>query len=264
MCSLLGISKSAYYAWTKRATHTQDKDAPLVERITAIVKTHRGYGYRRITAELARQDVCVNHKRVQRVMRAHGLTKKKKRAYKVTTESAHEYVIYPNLVRGLRLTRVNQLWVADITFIRLGSGFVYLAVILDAFSRKVVGWALRDYLEHELALAALRMALARRSIGSDLIHHSDRGTQYACRSYVWHLEKSEIAISMSRSGNPYDNAKAESFMATLKKEEVYLSKYKNVTDAHLRIGRFIEDVYNEKRLHSSLGYVPPIEFEQSL
>jgi transposase InsO family protein len=197
-------------------------------------------------------------------MRAHGFVGKRKRTYAVTTESAHEYAIYPNLVRGIKLTRTNQLWVADITYIRLKGEFVFLAVILDAFSRKVVGWALRDYLEHELALAALRMAFARRDIEPGLIHHSDRGTQYACRSYVWELEHSGIAISMSRSGNPYDNAKAESFMATLKKEEVYLATYKNMYDAQLRIGRFIEDVYNEKRLHSALGYVPPVEFEQTL
>lgn len=264
MCTLLGISASAYYAWARNGTGAQDKDAALIKKIERVAAEFKSYGYRRVTAELKRQGSLVNHKRMLRIMKERGLIKQRKRAYVATTDSAHEYCIYPNLTKGLVLTRMNQLWVADITYIRLRSEFVYLAAILDGFSRKVVGWALRDYLGHELALAALRMALMRRDIRPGLIHHSDRGTQYASRGYVWELEQSDIAISMSRSGNPYDNAKAESFMATLKKEEVYLNKYSHINDALIRIGRFIEDVYNEKRLHSSLGYVPPVEFEQSL
>ena len=220
------------------------------------------YGYRRITAALQRAGWVVNHKRVLRLMRADNLLCLRKRAFVRTTDSEHKLRIYPNLARELKPSGLNQLWVADISYIRLLLEFVYLAVILDAFSRRVIGWALGRTLEAELALAALRMAIARGRVTPGLVHHSDRGVQYASKDYIELLTAHGILISMSRRGNPYDNAQAESFVKTLKYEEVYRTEYLDFADARRRLGKFIESVYNEKRLHSALGYLPPAEFER--
>lgn len=264
MCELLRVSKTAYYRWFYKLPSVERADAELEKMIEEIVREFSGYGYRRITRHLRRLGRCVNHKKVLAIMRAKNLIKRRKRRFVKTTDSDHGLPVFPNLIRRFIPSGVNQLWVADITYIRLRREFVYLAVILDALSRRVVGWNLRDTLDRQLSLSALRMALIKREIGPGLIHHSDRGVQYACREYIDLLKSSGISISMSRAGNPYDNAKAESFMATLKKEEVHLFEYDDLSEARSRIGSFIEDVYNEKRLHSSLGYLPPAEFESKL
>ena len=220
------------------------------------------YGYRRITAELQRRGQVVNRKRVLHLMREDNLLCLRKRRFVHTTNSDHRLPVYPNLVPELAVTACDQLWVADITYIRLGREFIYLAVVLDAFSRRVIGWALERSLETELALGALRMALEARTVTAGLVHHSDRGVQYASFDYTNLLKEHNIRISMSRRGNAYDNAQAESFMKTLKYEEVYLREYETMTEAHTCIGHFLEVVYNQKRLHSALGYLPPVEFEQ--
>jgi transposase InsO family protein len=266
MCELLNISRDAYYSWnTSGKIPTVDfDDASVLRAIKEIVLEFSGYGYRRVTAELGRRNLQVNHKKVLSIMRENNLTMKKKRKRFSTTNSNHILPIYPNLTKDLIPSHINQLWVADITYIRLYYEFAYLAAILDSFSRKVVGWSLKESLDHELTLSALRMALVRRDIAPGLIHHSDRGVQYACRDYTDLLKKNSILISMASTGNPYENAQAESFIATLKREEVYLSEYDDVSEALLCIGHFIEDVYNTKRLHSSLGYLPPAEFERDL
>jgi len=222
------------------------------------------YGYRRITAALRRGGWVVNHKRVLRLMRADNLLCLRRRAFVRTTDSNHRLRVYPNLARDMRVDGLNQLWVADITYIRLTLEFVYLAVILDAFSRRVIGWALGRTLEAELAVAALRLALAAGRVAPGLVHHSDQGVQYASGDYTELLTAHAILISMSRRGNPYDNAQAESFMKTLKYEEVYRTEYLDFADARRRIGKFLESIYNQKRLHSALGYLPPAEFEQQL
>jgi putative transposase len=216
-----------------------------------------------MTEELRRRGWTANHKRVYRLMREDNLLCVRRRKFVITTDAHHGLPVYPNLARELVLTGRDQLWVADITYIRLLVEFVYLAVILDAFSRKVVGWALERTLEDELTLQALRMALERRKPAAGLVHHSDRGVQYASREYTGLLRAQQICISMSRPGNPYDNARAESFFKTLKYEEVYRQEYRDVAEARASIQRFLEQVYNEKRLHSALGYLPPAEFEQS-
>lgn len=222
------------------------------------------YGYRRVTAELRRQGRTVNHKRVLRIMREDNLLCLRRRKFVVTTDSNHKLPVYPNLARDLKVTGLNQLWVADLTYIRLQSEFVFLAVILDAFSRKVIGWALERTLEATLTIGALKMAIRRGRVEPGLVHHSDRGSQYADSGYTDLLKDHGVEISMSRRGNPYDNAKAESFMKTLKYEEVYRSEYRDLTDARNQIRRFIEDVYNQKRLHSALGYRSPVEFEKKV
>src|SRR5213076_2967523 len=203
----------------------------------------------------------VNHKRVLRLMRVDNLLCLRRRAFVRTTDSDHQLRVYPNLARELQVSGLNQLWVADITYIRLRTEFVYLAVVLDAFSRRVIGWALGRTLEAELPLAALRMALMERKPQPGLVHHSDRGVQYASGQYTEVLKQHHAQISMSRTGNPYDNAACESFMKTLKYEEVYRTEYRDFREAHASIGEFLERVYNQKRLHSALGYVPPAEFE---
>jgi putative transposase len=222
------------------------------------------YGYRRVCAELKRRKQPVNHKRVLRIMREDNLLCLRRRAFVRTTDSGHGFRVYPNLAKETKPTGTDQLWVADITYIRLLYEFVYLAVILDAFSRRVIGWELGRTLEGELTLAALRMALRSRQISPGLVHHSDRGVQYAATDYIDLLTQRGIKISMSRRGNPYDNAQAESFMKTLKYEEVYRSEYRDEREVRKGIKRFLEKVYNEKRLHSALGYLPPAEFERSL
>lgn len=220
------------------------------------------YGYRRVTHELRRRGIVVNHKKVARIMRQAALTPKKIKRFVATTDSDRDLPIYPDLTKGLFLNGPDQLWVADLTYIRMSTQFVYLAAILDAWSRKVVGYALGNTLETRLTLAALDAAIADRLPSEGLIHHSDRGSQYAAKAYRDRLELHAIQGSMSRRGNPYDNAKAESFMKTLKHEEVLMAGYRDIDDVRRRLPRFIEDIYNARRLHSALGYLPPNEFEQ--
>jgi len=219
------------------------------------------YGYRRITVELQRRGFDINHKRVLRMMREDNLLCVRRRRFVVTTDSRHNLPIYPNLAAEIVPNAINQLWVADITYIRLRTEFVYLAVILDAFSRRVIGRALGRTLEAKLAVSALRMALLERRPQPGLVHHSDRGVQYASQEYTDMRQQRHAAISMSRKGNPYDNAACESFMKTLKYEEVYRNEYRDFQEARASIGEFLERVYNQQRLHSALGYLPPAEFE---
>jgi putative transposase len=233
----------------------------LRDEMQKIAVESPAYGYRRITAELRHRGFVVNRKRVLRMMREDNLLCVRRRAFVVTTDARHSLPVYPNLARELNPSAVNQLWVADITYIRLRTEFVYLAVVLDAFSRRVIGWALGRTLEAELAASALRMALLARKPQPGLVHHSDRGVQYASQSYTELLKQHQVHISMSRKGNPYDNAACESFMKTLKHEEVYRNEYRDLQEAHACIGDFLERVYNRHRLHSALGYLPPAEFE---
>jgi putative transposase len=261
LCEAAGVSRSAYYDWFYRVPPDKNSALLLEKQIEEIIEEFSGYGYRRVTKELSRRGHRVNHKKVLTIMRRKGWIKKRGRRFVKTTDSKHSLPIYPNLIEEFIPSGTNQLWVSDLTYIRLKIDFVYLATILDAYSRRVIGWSLRDSLDRELSLSALRMALMKRKAGPGLIHHSDRGIQYANHDYVDLLGAHGILISMSRTGNPYDNALAESFFATLKKEEVYLSEYDTGAEALIQIGRFIEDVYNTKRLHSSIGYLPPAEFE---
>jgi transposase InsO family protein len=234
----------------------------LRDAIQKIALEMPAYGRRRITAELKRRGWKVNHKRVHRIMREDNLLCLRQRKFVVTTDSHHKHPVYPNVAAGMEVTAVNRLWVADITYIRLETEFIYLAVILDAFSRRVVGWALDRTLEAVLVIAALRRALEERRPAPGLVHHSDRGVQYACGDYTSLLKEHEITISMSRKGNPYDNAACESFMKTLKYEEVYRQEYRDLAEALASVGEFINRTYNQKRLHSALGYRPPEEFER--
>jgi len=240
------------------------EDLELRAQIHQVALEMRSYGYRPITAELHRRGLIVNHKRVLRLLRADNLLCLRRRPFVHTTDSNHKLTVYPNLARDLVLSNINQLWVADITYIRLQREFIYLAVMLDAFSRRCIGWALARYLDARLPLAALRMALETRELPPGLMHHSDRGVQYASSDYVAELKQHDIQISMSRPGNPYDNAKAERFMRTLKYEEVYLNDYDTFAEVLASVEHFIDQVYNHKRLHSAIGYLPPAEFEASL
>jgi len=263
LCQTAGVSRAGYYRFLLRP-QPQEADMDLRSQIQRIALRWPAYGYRRVQAELQRQGWAVNHKRVLRRMRADNLLCVRRRKFILTTDSKHGLPIYPNLAQDMVLTSINQLWVADITYIRLAMEFVYLAVLLDAFSRSCIGWALRRSLEAALVLEALRKALRRRCPPPGLVHHSDRGVQYASRDYIQVLEQHGIRISMSRRGNVYDNATAESFIKTLKYEEVYRTEYRNLEEAKASIKEFLEKIYNEKRLHSALGYRPPREFEQSL
>lgn len=258
----MGLPRSSFYY--KKRKKAEPKDEALLTLIRKILEEFPRYGYRRVTAQLQRQGIQVNRKRVYRLMKEKGLLCQQKRRFKVfTTNSNHPYPIHPNRIENLAIVRMNQVWVADLTYIRIASGFVYLAVILDAYSRKAIGYALSRRIDKELALGALRMALENRNPPPGCIHHSDRGVQYASHEYVDLLREHSLQISMSRKGNPYDNAMAESFMKTLKYEEVYLSDYQTPQDVADNVFRFIGDVYNCKRLHSSLGYLPPDEFEKA-
>ena len=258
---MLNMARSSYYYKGDNDFGKQKEEADLRDRIEEIVVKHERYGYRRVTAQLKREGLKINHKRVQRIMQQEGLICKIKKSWITTTDSNHWYPVYHNLLKDAKITGVNQAWVADITYIRILTAFVYLAVILDVFSRKVVGWALSLRIDTELTRAALRIAIYTRRPPDGCIHHSDRGVQYAAHEYVDDLNAAGMRISMSRKGNPYDNAQAESFIKTLKNEEVYLWDYKTFEDVKKRIPYFIEEVYNEKRLHSALGYCPPNEYE---
>ncbi len=255
------MSRAGYYRFVKPAGLTA-QEMELRDAIQKIALEMPAYGYRRVNAQLRRRGWVVNHKRVLRIMREDNLLCLRRRKFVVTTDSNHKLPVYPNLARDLKVTGLNQLWVADITYIRLQFEFVFLAVILDAFSRRVIGWALTRTIDAALTVEALQMAIRRGRVQLGLVHHSDRGIQYAATDYTDLLKDHGIQISMSRRGNPYDNAKAESFMKTLKYEEVYRAEYQDLTDARRQIGRFIESVYNQKRLHSALGYRSPAEFEQ--
>lgn len=261
LCRLVSLSRATFYRRRGCDMGVGD-DIDLRDAIQQIALDMPFYGYRRVTKELWRKGYPVNHKRVRRMMRQDNLLCVRRRTFVCTTDSGHALPVYPNLARYMSLSEINQLWVADITYIRLQREFVYLAVILDAFSRRCVGWNVNRRLDDSLSLEALRMALTRREVVPGLVHHSDRGIQYASREYTDLLKQHGIVISMSRTGNPYDNAYAESFMKTLKYEEVYLTEYESLADVRASIEHFIEEVYNRKRLHSSIGYLPPDEFEQ--
>jgi len=265
MCALAGVSRATYYRhWHAAAPRTEETALRDVLQRLAVAQRH--YGYRRLTEVVRRQGWAVNHKRVLRLMRTDNLLCLRRRAFvPATTDSRHSWRVVPNLARGLEVTGLDQLWVADITYVRLLEEFAFLAIVLDAFSRRVIGWALEGHLQASLALAALEMALAaRRPRPGSLIHHADRGVQYACAEYTARLAEHGIPSSMSRVGSPYDNAKAESFMKTLKQEEVDGRAYRDADDARRAIGRFIEEVYNRQRLHSALAYLSPTEFEATL
>jgi len=264
MVKLAGVSRASYYRFDDNAESGTGPDMDLRDAIQRIALDWPTYGRRRVTEELRRRDWTVNHKRVHRIMREDNLLCLRRRKFVATTDSNHGRKVYPNLARELLLTGMDELWRADITYIRLRDEFVYLAVILDAFSRRVIGWALDRTMEDSLTLSALQMALSRRVVEPGLVHHSDRGSQYASLDYTNLLKENGIVISMSRKGNPWDNAACESFMKTLKHEEVHRNEYRDLAEARVEIREFLEKVYNQKRLHSALGYMPPAEFEAGL
>lgn len=259
-CAVTQVSRAGLYR--EFCVHApRQAETDLRDRIQRVALANRCYGYRRVTAELRRQAIVVNHKCVARWLRQDNLLSLRHKKFVLTTGSRHGFVRYPNLAARITPTAVNQLWVADITYVRLSEEFVYLAVVLDAYSRRVVGWDLGATLQASLPLQALDRALADRAIQPGIVHHSDQGVQYCCPDYVGKLLDHGFVISMSRAGVPYDNAKAESFMKTLKAEEVYLKQYRDMEEARQQVGHFIEEVYNRNRLHSALGYRPPCEFE---
>jgi putative transposase len=261
MCRLAGVSRAAYHRhWRDHAPREQDTE--LRSAIQQLALEDRHNGYRRIHGRLTIQGWKVNHKRVLRLMREDNLLWLRRKAFVKTTRSDHELCVYPNRAHGMKLNGLNQLWVADITYIHLREEFVYLAMVMDAFSRRVIGWAIEKNLQASLALHALEQALANRPVPAGLVHHSDRGVQYACAEYVSRLERAGIGISMSRIGTPWDNAKAESFMKTLKAEAVDGRRFRDLEEAKQTLVAFIEEHYNQRRMHSALEYRSPVEFEQ--
>jgi transposase InsO family protein len=262
MCQMVPVSRRGFYR-SLQERHPVEEEMEVRTAIQHIALEHRRrYGYRRISAELRRRGMPVNHKRVARIMREDNLLAVQPRRFMVTTRSNHKLEVYLNLASRMKLTGIHQLWVADITYIRLQAEFVYLAVILDGFSRKVVGWELERTLASRLASAALERAIVNRQPPPGVVHHSDRGVQYACEEYVTILEKHRMLPSMSRPANPYDNASCESFLKTLKREEIYANQYENLEHLRANIEEFIDQYYNRQRLHSALGYQSPEEFEQ--
>jgi len=264
MVELGGVSRAGFYRFDEQDTTRVDRDMDLRDAIQRTALQWPSYGRPRITAELKRQGWSAGPNRVRRIMREDNLLCVRKRKFVVTTDSKHGLKVYPNLAGGMELNRINQLWVADITYIRLEMEFVYLAVVIDAFSRRVIGWALDRSMEAELPLAALRMALEGRRPASGLVHHSDRGSQYACHDYTDLLKTQGCRISMSHKASPWENGACESWMKTLKCEEVYRQEYRDLAEARICLQRFIEKVYNQQRLHSALNYRPPVEFERQL
>jgi putative transposase len=264
MCQLAPVSRAGFYR-SLQTSQPLDEEMTVRATIQQIALAHRRrYGYRRITAELRRQGLLVNHKRVARFLREDNLLAVQPRAFVATTQAQHELEVYLNLASRLTLTGMNQLWVADITYVRLRAEFVYLAVILDGFSRKVVGWALDTTLATRLPLSALHHAIAGRQPLPGVVHHSDRGIQYASGAYVQLLRQHQMIPSMSRPANPYDNASCESFLKTLKREEIYANTYRDLEHLRMNMAAFIDQYYNCIRLHSALGYRPPEEFEQAM
>jgi putative transposase len=263
MCVRAQVSRAGYYRWLG-AEAPGEEEVEVRAMMQQIVLEHRRrYGYRRVSRELRRRGLMVNHKRVARLMREDNLLAIQPKAWTRTTDAEHDHPVYLNLAARMQLSGINQLWIADITYIRLKTEFVYLAVVLDAFSRKVVGWALEPRMTAALTVAALEQAIAVRQPLAGLVHHSDRGIQYACREYVAVLEANGILASMSRPANPYDNASCESFMRTLKREQIHAGCYRDLDHLRAQVEQFIERYYNRIRLHSALGYVPPVEFEQA-
>jgi transposase InsO family protein len=264
MCELGRVSRAGFYRYWQQQ-EPKEEEMELRARMQQIVLTHRGnYGYRRVSRDLKDQGLVVNHKRVLRLMQQDNLLVVRRRKFVLTTDSRHDLPVYMNLAARMQLSGIDQLWVADITYIRLREVFVYLAVVLDAFSRRVVGWAVDESLHAPLALAALDKAIAQRKPAPGLVHHSDRGVQYASEEYVTRLCDHGIVASMSRLGNPYDNAKCESFMKTLKQEEIYTRRYRDQADLEAHMEQFLEQYYNRQRLHSALGYRSPEAFENLL
>ena len=263
MCRVGAVSRASFYRWLEPCAPVEEEMEVRAAIQVVALKHRRRYGYRRVTRELRRQGLVVNHKRVARLMREDNLLSVQPRAWVTTTNSGHELEVRMNLAMRMKVNGINQLWVADITYIRLGGEFVYLAVVLDAYSRKVVGWALGRTLAASLAVAALKQAIEQRKPPPGLVHHSDRGLQYVSQEYVRVLDQYRITPSMSRPGNPYDNAFCESFMRTLKREEIDARSYRDLDDLRAHVAEFIEQYYNRCRLHSALGYRPPEEFEQA-
>ncbi len=262
MCYLVSVSRAGYYR------HLMEKapdEAEMAMRSTmqeVVLAHHRRYGYRRVTAELHRRGMVVNHKRVLRMMRNDNLLAVRFRKFILTTESQHEYPVSLNLAARMTLTGINQLWVADLTYIRLKTEYVFLAVVIDRYSRKAIGWSLDRTLAARVAVAALQQAIANRNPPPGVVHHSDQGIQYACGDYVDVLKANHMVASMSRPANPYDNAACESFMKTLKQEEIYCNQYRDFDDLSAHLDEFIGTYYNQLRLHSALGYRTPEEFER--
>jgi putative transposase len=262
MCQLAGVSRAGFYRSLEGRAPVEAEMETRAAIQSIAVEHRRRYGYRRITAELRRRGMLVNHKRVLRILCSDNLLGVQPRSFVATTDSDHRFEVYLNLASRMNLTGINQLWVADITYLRLQKEFVYLAVVLDGFSRKVVGWALERTLAARLPIAALKKAIAERQPSAGLVHHSDRGVQYACGDYSQVLHQHRMIASMSRPANPYDNASCESFLKTLKREEIYANEYRDLDHLLENVAAFIEQYYNRRRLHSALGYRPPEEFEQ--
>jgi putative transposase len=264
MCYLAGVSRAGYYRWWEE----QEPDQAEMELRMSIQQIalahHRRYGYRRVTEDLHRRGMMINHKRVSRIMREDNLLAIRYRKFILTTDSQHQETVYVNLAARMQVTGINQLWVADITYIRLRVEFVFLAVVIDRFSRKAIGWALDRTLGARVALTALRQAVAVRQPPPGVVHHSDQGIQYACRDYVEELKRHAMVPSMSRPANPYDNAVCESFMKTLKQEEIYCNQYRDYEELAAHLEEFIGNYYNRRRLHSALGYRTPEEFERDV
>jgi putative transposase len=263
MCTLAQVSRAGFYRWLQRKDPGAEEVAVRAAIQEIAVEHHRNYGYRRITAELRHRGMVVNRKRVLRMMQNDNLLAIRRRRFVTTTDSGHPFEVFLNLAQRMELTAANQLWVADITYIRLQTEFVYMAVVLDAYSRRVIGWALNRSLRSTVAVDALRQALDARKPRPGLVHHSDRGVQYASDDYTQLLRKHGATCSMSRVGNPYDNARCESFLKTLKQEEIYCHEYRDMEDLQRHTWAFIDEYYNRRRLHSALGYVSPEAFEQA-